>query len=229
MSRVSLHHSAGEFARPFALVGIVFLVIAFVLCLPFFSARFALAGFAATFFTLSGFALLTPIITRGSGHLAQQFAGTIFGIEGTLAGSYLRRALHRSSLVVAALMVSLALSIGISVMVRSFRGTVADWVDIAINADLYISPATGFSGDTGPGLPLEAVKYITSLPQVRLFDTIRGAETIIGKQPVFIAANELPALRTGDRKIKFLSTKNGDDAAINEFLAGTRDFNQRTF
>lgn len=220
MSRISLHHSAGEFARPFAIAGLIFLAIAFVLCLPFFSALSSLAGFAATFFTLSGFALLTPIITRASGQFAQQFAGILFGIEGTLAGSYLRRALHRSSLVVAALMVSLALSIGISVMVRSFRGTVADWVNIAINADLYVSPATGFSGDTGPGLPLEAVKFITSLPQVRLFDTIRGAETTIGKQPVFIAANELPALKSGDRKIKFLSTAAGQDAAINEFLAG---------
>ena len=219
MSRVSLHHSAGEFAKPFAIAGVVFLVIAFVLCLPFFSALSTLAGFAATFFTLSGFALLTPIITRQSGQWAQQFAGKIFGIEGTLAGSYLRRALHRSSLVVAALMVSLALSIGISVMVRSFRGTVADWVNIAINADLYVSPATGFSGDTGPGLPPEAVKFITSLPEVRLFDTIRGADTTIGKQPVYIAANELPALKTGDRKIKFLSTQNGQDAAIREFLA----------
>jgi putative ABC transport system permease protein len=219
MSRLSLHHSAGEFARPFALAGMFFLVIAFVLCQPFLGARWAWAGFAATFFTLSGFALLTPIITRGSGHLAQRFAGTIFGIEGMLAGSYLRRALHRSSLVVAALMVSLALSIGISVMVRSFRGTVADWVDVAINADLYVSPATGFSGDSGPGLPPEAIKFITSMPQVRLFDTIRGAETVIGKQPVYIAANELPALKTGDRKIKFLSTVNGSEAAIDEFLA----------
>lgn len=218
MSRVRLHHSAGEFAKPFAIAGLIFLMIAFLLCQPFIGAHSAFAGFAATFFTLSGFALLTPLITRASGQLAQRFAGVLFGIEGTLAGSYLRRALHRSSLVVAALMVSLALSIGISVMVRSFRGTVADWVDVAINADLYVSPATGFSGDSGPGLPPEAVQFITSLPQVRLFDTIRGAETTIGKQPIFIAANELPALATGDRKIKFLSTANGSQAAIRDFL-----------
>jgi putative ABC transport system permease protein len=219
MSRVTLHHAAANFARPFALTGLAALSLAFLLCLPAISTRSAFAGFAAAFFTLGGFALLTPIITLWSGHLAQHFAGALFGIEGTLAGSYLRRAIHRSSLVVAALMVSLAMSIGISVMVRSFRATVASWVDTSINADLYVSPATGFSGDSGPGLPREVIAYITQMPQVRIFDTIRGAETMLQNRPIFIAANELPALRTGDRKIRFLETAGGQKAAINEFLA----------
>lgn len=219
MSPITRHHNTADFAGRFAAVGCGVLFIAFVLCLPGISTRSAFAGFAATFCTLSGFALLTPLLTLHSGQIAQRFAGSLFGIEGTLAGSYLRRALHRSSLVVAALMVSLALSIGMSVMIRSFRSTVGDWVETAINADLYVSPATGFSGDTGPGLPPEVIRFITALPQVRIFDTIRGAETVIGKQPVFIAANELPALSSGDRRIKFLSTANGKDAAIREFLA----------
>lgn len=219
MSRVTLHHSTANFAGSMAFFGSALLALAFALCLPFFSTRSPFAGFVASFCTLAGFAALTPQITLWAGKALQHPFGALFGIEGTLAVQYLRRSIHRSSLVIAALMVSLAMSIGISVMIRSFRDTVADWVDVSINADLYVSTATGFSGDSGPGLPPEIVKYITSLPQVRVCDTIRGADTILGTQPVFIAANSLPALASGDRRIHFLATTNGDKAAINDFLA----------
>jgi putative ABC transport system permease protein len=67
-----------------------------------------------------------------------------------LAGTYLQRAINRSSLVIAALMLSLAMTIGLSTMVKSFRGAVEEWVNTTVSADLYIAPATGFSGDMGP-------------------------------------------------------------------------------
>jgi hypothetical protein len=50
-------------------------------------------------------------------------------------------------------MVSLAMAIGMSLMVLSFRHTVADWVDTTISADLYIAPATGFPATSAPACP----------------------------------------------------------------------------
>lgn len=220
LQRITLHQATARFAPRMALGGAAMLGLAWVLCLPWLSGRTVYAGFAACFFTLAGFALLAPIVTLGGGHLAQHFGGALIGVEGTLAGSYLRRAINRSSLVIAALMVSLAMSIGLSVMVGSFRGTVVEWVEGTIAADLYIAPANGFAGDLGPGLPLEVVRAAETLPQVRTFETIRGADLTLGKQPVFIAANTLPTLLSGDRKTRFVETTGTIEQAKLAFTQG---------
>ena len=215
MLRVTLHHATARFAWVLAAVGAALIALAFLLCQPFIGQRSAFAGFAAAFATLAGFSLITPLFTLWGGKVAQKLAGAVFGIEGNLAGSYLQRALNRSSLVIAALMVSLAMMIGVSVMVRSFRQTVAAWVDSTVSADLFIAPATGFSGDSGPGLPDEVVRYATTLPAVRLADTLRGAEIMVDNKPVFIAANVLPGLVNGERKTRFLETA-GDETTIRQ-------------
>jgi putative ABC transport system permease protein len=217
MQRATLHHTTTRFAWPLAAGGLFTLLIAFALCHPSISGRTVFAGFVASFFTLGGFALLTPILTLWGGALAQRVGGAIVGITGTMAGSYLQRALNRSSLVIAALMVSLAMAIGMSLMVLSFRYTVADWVDTTISADLYIAPATGFSGDLGPGLPADVVQYARALPNLRSIDTIRNIKTQIGKQPVLIAANELPSLLSGERDMRFVETTGSVENAVRAF------------
>ncbi len=220
LQRVTLHHATAKWAAPLALIGLFSLGFAFVLCLPFISTKSLFAGFASSFFTLGGFALMTPLFTLCGGRLVQRISSTRFGVEGTLAGTYLQRAINRSSLVIAALMLSLAMSIGLSTMVKSFRATVVDWVDSTISADLYIAPAMGFSGDLGPGLPPEVVKYARSLPQVASSDVVRSLNLQIGSQPVSVAANELPTLLTGQRPLHFLQTRNGDEAAKRDFVEG---------
>ena len=42
-----------------------------------------------------------------------------------------------------------------NLMVRSFRNTVADWINGTISADIFIATSGGFSGERGPGLPPE--------------------------------------------------------------------------
>lgn len=217
-SRTTLHQSATRWARPVAGAGLLCLVVAALLCRPEISTRSLYAGFAAAFFTLAGFALLTPLGTLWGGRAAQRLST---GVEGQLAAGYVQRALARSSLVVAALMVSLSMCIGMASMVRSFRGSVADWVNSTVSADLYIAPANGFSGDSGPGLPSEVIKYVRGLADLRTLDAIRSAQTFVHGRPVQIAGNELPALLTGDRKIHFKSTVGGERAAISSFTNGS--------
>ncbi|HEX8833274.1 MAG TPA: ABC transporter permease, partial [Abditibacteriaceae bacterium] len=223
IERATLHHTTTRWAWPLAGFGVVLLLIALLLCQPFLSSRTVYVGFAAVFFTLGGFALITPLLTLGGGRLAQTVSHSAIGakwlgIEGVLAGSYLQRALNRSSLVIATLMVALAMSIGLSVMVQSFRQTVAQWVTTTVSADIYVAPATGFSGDAGDGLPPEVLAYASKLPQLRSLDSIRSVRVFIGNQRVQIAANELPALRTGERQLRFADTRGGEAAAKRAFL-----------
>lgn len=215
----TLHHVTTRFAFPLALSGGVLLLLAAALCHPAISARSAIFGFGGAFATLAGFALFAPLCTLWLARIFQPLAGALFGVEGVLACNQIRRALNRSSLVIASLMVALSMTIGLGVMVRSFRSSVEDWVTTSIRGDLYVAGATGFSGDSGPGLPREVIEYCLHNRAVKVADTIRGAQTtLISKitkrpQPIFIAANELPALSTHDRSIRFLETFGGEENA----------------
>jgi putative ABC transport system permease protein len=220
LQRVTLHQTTARWAAPMAALGVVALALAFVLCLPAIASRSLFAGFASSFCTLGGFALMTPFFTLWGGRLVQRTASTLFGVEGMLAGTYLQRAINRSSLVIAALMLSLAMTIGLSTMVKSFRGAVEEWVNTTVSADLYIAPATGFSGDMGPGLPPEVVNYARALPSVKTSDVVRNLDLQIGNQPVTVSANELPTLASGERTLRFLETSGGEEAARRAFLEG---------
>lgn len=216
---VTLHQTTTRFAVPLALGGVFILLIAGALCHPVIASRSPFFGFAAAFCTLAGFAALAPLFTLHFGRLLQNLVGHFFGVEGTLAATQLQRSLNRSSLVIASLMVSLAMAVGMAVMVGSFRSSVERWVTTSIRGDLYVATATGFSGDSGPGLPREVVNYILPHPKVKVADVIRSAEiTLTSKidgrpQPVYIAANDLPALATGDRAISFVETAHGESDA----------------
>ncbi len=61
-------------------------------------------------------------------------------VECRLAGSNLQGAIPRISVAVAALAVSLAMMVAISVMVASFRDTVTYWLDCTLRADLWVKP-----------------------------------------------------------------------------------------
>ena len=220
LSRTSVHQSTAHFARPLAIFGIVVVILGIALCHPFFSARAAWIGFIATTCTLGGFAMTAPLLVQMGGRWLQMLGRRErFGPQWLLAGVYLQRAIHRSGLIVAALMVSLAMTVGLGVMVGSFRATVVDWVDNTISADLFVAPARGFSGESGPGLPPQVLAYAKKLPALRAIDTIRGAQTTIKNQPVFIAANTLPSLKSGDRHLRFVQTRAGEQNALDDFTS----------
>ena len=49
-------------------------------------------------------------------------------------------ALSRTSVAIAALMVAVSVTVGVSIMVGSFRTTVLAWLDTTLQADVYVSP-----------------------------------------------------------------------------------------
>jgi putative ABC transport system permease protein len=220
-TEATLHHTTTRWAWPLAGVGVLLLILAAILSSPPVASRSSLLGFGAAFCTLGGFALASPLLTLGFARAVQKICARLFGIEGILAATQLQRALNRSSLVVAALMVALSMTIGLATMVGSFRGSVENWVSSTITGDLYVATATGFSGDPGPGLPREVIDYVRENPAVEIYDTLRGAQTVLNNQPVFIAANELPSLATGARALEFLDTAGGEAAARASHRNGT--------
>ena len=83
-------------------------------------------GFGAAFFVLAGFSSIAPVITASFSRAA---TGAIHQhIEVRLAAQNLSRALLRNAVTIASLATAVAMTVGIAVMVFSFRQTVGDWI-----------------------------------------------------------------------------------------------------
>ena len=97
------------------------------------------AGFTGLFLLILGCALLTPPIVVGLVRLNQPLTARL-GLVARMANRDVARHLSRTGIAVAALMVAFSATVGVGVMVDSFRGGVAIWINDLLNADLYIAP-----------------------------------------------------------------------------------------
>ena len=159
-------------------------------------------GFVSAFFVLLGFALVTPSSTvaaaaasRPAHRRRRAFAPG--GEPRTsrlpilrLAAQNLSRSIHRNAVTVAALMAAIAMTVGISVMVYAFRRTVEVWIDHAIVADLFITPAANETLGNGAFLPREVVTAFRANPAVDAIDTFREVGVTIQGERISLAAVE---------------------------------------
>ena len=132
------------------------------------------ANFLGIFAVLLGVALVVPaavvILVRGISPVLV----LLFGGLGRMAARTVVGALSRTSVAIAALMVALAVTIGVSLMISSFRGTVENWLGLTLRADLYVSAPQ--AGGTRPSAALSRalVDRIAAVPGVQDVETFRA-------------------------------------------------------
>lgn len=133
-------------------------------------------GFAAAGALMFAGAFLTPTGLWNACALGELIAGLLglFKVEAKLAGANLRGAISRVSISVAALGVALAMMVSVSILIGSFRKTVAYWVDESMGADIYARPmmrtATSYEGEIADEL-VAAVKADPAVEAVYPFTT----------------------------------------------------------
>ena len=137
-----------------------------------------LGGFASAFLVVVGFSLLAPGFTLAIERAAAPLMRRLFGVPGALGTRYLRDAVARTSVVVAALMVSVGMMVALDVMVGSFRRTVDTWVRQTIRGDLYVEPVGRRATGSATVLPPELVERMRNIPGVAAMDTYRGARIL---------------------------------------------------
>ncbi len=134
------------------------------------------ASLAAMFALLLGCALLTPIATLGLMRLCGVPAAALAGLLGRMATRGVVAALSRTGPAIAALTMAVSVTVGVDLMVRSFRSTVERWLDYSLPADLYLTlydtPAGRFAV-AGGGLGPETVDAVRRLPGVEGVNTLR--------------------------------------------------------
>ena len=133
-------------ALPFLSAGAVVLALAGVALLQI-PTRSLTLSFTSLFLVLIGCALLTPLALVAGMALVAPLTGRLFGVLGRMAPRAVTRSLSRTAFAVAALTLAVSVIVGVSVMIRSFRVTVTNWLDTTLGADVYLSaPAEGASG-----------------------------------------------------------------------------------
>jgi len=187
----------------------------------------ALLGFGAAFLVLSGFSLMVPAV--------MEVAARVLRVPGSLLGSSVAvprlaleqtmRSLHRTAPTVAALAAAAAMTVGISVMIHSFRGSVLAWTDRTLTADLFIAPAANELLGLEHTIPEKAATWWAARPEVAAVGTFREVEahTAFG-DPVTLGVVAGPARGAidflhGDGAAKKAALEEGGCTAVSESLA----------
>ncbi|WP_411728555.1 FtsX-like permease family protein [Methyloglobulus sp.] len=109
------------------------------LAMAFFSGKSITLGLASIFLILFGFGLLTPVLTLLLMKLIERLSGRFLGILGRLPPRMVSAEISRTGIAIAALMIAVSATIGMDLMIGSFRQTVAQWLHSSLPADLYVA------------------------------------------------------------------------------------------
>jgi putative ABC transport system permease protein len=186
----TLHHGARiekavKLSPGWLLSGVGFLLGAIALSVLALRTGPPWLGFGAAFFVLAAFSSITPAVTARFSRVARRPGGG--GIEPALAAQNLGRTLLRNSVTIASLAAAVAMTVGVAVMVFSFRQTVSDWIGQTLVADLFIGPASNEIAGPTSFMPPAAIEFLKRRPELEELDTYRGIELPFRDQTIAVA------------------------------------------
>ena len=172
LSRAGLELQAQRTAPRAAMGGLALLVAgAAALLVPGAGAGW---GFAGLFALLMGAALATPVAAVFLLRAMQAPAGRAFGLLGRMAARGIVAALSRTGVATAALMIAVSATIGVGIMIASFREAVVDWLDGSLQADIYVAPPSLIGSRPDATLDPALVRRLAATPGVAGASTSRG-------------------------------------------------------
>ena len=147
--------------RRYIIAAVLFALTAVLILL--LSGKNIIAGFAALAFIILAFAMLSPALLVLLTRLARPLLNAAMGLAGSIAGRGVLSSLSRTQVAVTALAVAISATIGVSIMISSFRVSVQDWLSWLLTADVYISMA---DSDPAPGIEPKLLEAIREQPGV---------------------------------------------------------------
>ena len=170
--------------------------------------RSLVASFGSLFAIIMGLALFVPLATVWLMRLAGPLLDRLFGLLGRMAARTVTKAVSRTSVAIAALMVAVSVTIGVSVMINSFRTTVVNWLDLTLVADVYVSTPDGGGARSGTSLSASLPARVEAVPGVAEVETIR---------------NVMVDSEFGEVQLAAADTQRRRSAALYRFASGNAD------
>jgi putative ABC transport system permease protein len=151
-------------------------------------------SFAGTFAVIVGLAALTPLVTVALMRLVEGPLGRLFGLLGRLAPRNVIRSQSRTAVAVAALMIAVSVTIGVQVMIASFRTTVTLWLEQTLQGDVYISEQGLRATRLDTPLDPQVVALARSYPKAQGSAAVRvvSVESEFGALDLVAAISDLP-------------------------------------
>ena len=121
-------------------------------------------SFAGLFAVIIGYALLIPGAIVLLSHAFRPVLAALLGVLGKMAARGVVVSLSRTGVATAALVVAVSATIGVGVMVGSFRLTVERWLESWLRADIYVTTVGTGTGRNKPPLDPAEVERLSRVP-----------------------------------------------------------------
>ncbi|HEU4327763.1 MAG TPA: FtsX-like permease family protein [Roseiflexaceae bacterium] len=187
--------------------GLLELVGLGLLALP---SKSLILSFSALFCITIGAAALTPLLTLALMRLVRPALSRAMGLLGSMAARDVVASLSRTSVAIAALMIAVSVTIGVGLMVGSFRQTVVQWLGTTLQADVYVSSPGQTATRTDALLPPDLPERLAAAPGVERMRRYRTSTIESADGPTVLVATEVQT-ESDQRSFSFLA---GDPAAI---------------
>ncbi|MFQ5408211.1 MAG: ABC transporter permease [Anaerolineales bacterium] len=164
-------------------------------------------GSAAVLALMFGVTLAVPAAVQFMERIVRPLTILLYRAEGRLGSGNVQRAQGRSALTVAALMIGIAMIIGISALTAAFKTDLNDWINTAIGGDIIVrSPVTMREY---VGRELATVPGVTHVTPARFF-SVRVAHSAIP-----------PGERNRDNTLIFVAIEPQSYRAVGSFQFAT--------
>ena len=172
-----------------ACTGVVIMAGGWSMLLPEYGSL--VTGFVALTLIVFGFCLLVPFALMILLSLLLAAGKTVLGLSGIMALRNARLGINRTGLAVAALCVAVSVTVGVGVMVSSFRGTVILWLEQSLPGDIQLTAVSGPVLEEGIGESLRG--SLLALPEITGIhnSVLEQVEASFG--PVRLGVNDIPA------------------------------------
>jgi putative ABC transport system permease protein len=214
--------SAGE-SRTRAALGVILGAISIV-CLstgtsrPVFYAGYVLAIVVSL--------LISPLLSLALAKALRPLLKWLRPVEGALAADSLIQSPRRTSASVAALMLSLALVVAFAGMARASYQSIIDWMESALNPELFVIPSQNIVMRT-IRFPPSMAPELAAIPGVERVQMVRDARIVFRKTPVMIVAVEVNSIAetvrrdpvAGDPDDMYRRTAAGEGLMVSDNLA----------
>ncbi len=150
-------------------------------------------GLAGLFTVLMAAALAAPAATLVAVRAVAPLAGLVGGPLGRMAARGVGAALSRTGVAIAALMIAVSATVGVGVMIASFREAVARWLESTLRADVYVSAPSLLGNRPDTTLDPRAIERLAGTPGVAGWSTSRAVAVPGPAGPV-----QLVAIRLGE-------------------------------
>jgi putative ABC transport system permease protein len=197
--------------------GVLFVAVAVLIL--WLSGRSLGAGLSALFLLILGFALGIPLFVQYMSRALERPAFVLAGTAGRLAVGSVGKSLSRTGIAVIALTIAVSATVGVSVMVESFRGSVSDWLNTTLQSDVYVGVRRG---SLDPALMEELI----AIPGIAGYSSSRRAwlEDSAGRTRIIATQSNANApanvrIRDGDPDLAWRELRSGNAVFVSDAYA----------